>query len=387
MKLFDRSRRNLNLLSVSLFVWGLGESLFIIFQPLYLQQLGADSFQIGAILSASLLVMSVIQVPVGLIADRYGRRNLMYASWILGFVAALIMGLAQNLTVFIVGLLLYGLTGGVVGVMNGYVSNARGDWSVGRAVTFVSASFNAGALIGPFIGGLLAERFGLNVIYLIAAGIFFVSMVIVFFIREQPVVARHEVPSTRSLLANRRFLVTVLMIGLVMFGTYLPIPLTANFLQNERAVSLASIGIFGSIASFSGILVNLFLGQLNPMLVFLICQLGMVAAAALFARGSSVIWYGLAYFLAAGIRLFGPMGVAMVKPMVHEGQIGLAFGILDTGRTLAMMLAPLAAGWLYGINPPLVYTVAIVLGLLLAWLFNWYYRARYLPNLQPTVTE
>ncbi|MGB4594669.1 MAG: MFS transporter [Anaerolineaceae bacterium] len=381
MKLFDHSRRDLNLISVSLFVWGLGESLFLIFQPLYLQQLGADPFSIGAILSAALLVMSAVQVPIGLIADRYGRRNLLYASWILGFIAALIMGLAQNLTVFVVGLLLYSLTGAVVGVMNGYISIARGDWSVGRAVTFASAFYNAGALIGPFLGGVLAERLGLRAIYLIASGIFFVSMLIVFFIHEQPVVARHEVPSTRSLLSNRRFMVTVGMIGLVIFGAYLPLPLTANFLQNERAISLGTIGTFGSLASLGGILLNLFLGHLNPMVVYLICQLCMVATAALFFEGSNVVIFGLAYFLSAGFRLFGSIGVAIVKPMVHEGQIGLAFGILDAGRTLAMTIAPLVAGWLYGVDPPLIYLVAIGLGLILTALFNWYYRARYLPSI------
>lgn len=382
MKLFDRSRRDLNLLSVSLFVWGLGESLFIIFQPLYLQQLGADPFSIGAILSASLLVMSVVQVPVGLIADRFGRRNLLYTSWTFGFIAALMMGLARNLTFFLAGLLLYSLTGAVIGVMNGYIANARGDWSVGRAITFASAFFNAGAFIGPFLGGMLAERFGLRAIYLIAAGIFFISMLIVFFIHKQPVVARHEVPSTGSLLGNRRFMITVVMIGAVIFGAYLPLPLTANFLQNERGVSLATIGTFGSLASLGGILFNLFLGHLNPMLTFLICQLCMVAAAALFFGGSSAGWFGLAYFLSSGLRVFGPIAAAMIKPMVHEGQIGLAFGILEAGRTLSMMIAPLLAGWLYGVNPPLIYLVAIGLGLFLTALFNWYYRFRYLPSLQ-----
>lgn len=382
MKLFDRSRRDLNLIAVSLFVWGLGESLFIIFLPLYMQQLGADPFKIGAILSASLLVMSVVQVPIGLLADRFGRRNLLYASWMLGFVATLIMGLAQNLNVFIAGWLLYGLTGAVVGVMNGYISNARGNWSVGRAVTYVSAFFNAGAMIGPFVGGMLAERFGLGAIYLIAAGIFLISMLIVLFIHKQPVIARHEVPSTRSLITNRSFMVTVFMIGLVIFGTYLPIPLTANFLQNERGISLISIGTFGSIASLSGILFNLFLGHLNPMLIYLICQLCVVAAAALFFGGSSTVVFGLAYFLSSGFRMFGSIAVAIVKPMVHEGQIGLAFGILDAGRTLSMMVAPLMAGWLYEVNPPLVYLVAIGLGLCLTVVFNWYYRARYLPSLQ-----
>lgn len=379
MKLLDSSRRDLNLIAVSLFVWGLGESLFMIFQPLYMQQLGADPVEIGALISASLMVMSVLQVPAGLVADRYGRRNLLYASWILGFVATLIMGLAQNLLVFSVGFLLYGSTGSLISVMNAYISNARGDWSVGKSVTFASAFYNSGALIGPMIGGMLAERLGLQSIYLISAGLFFVSSVIVLFIHKQPVVARDEAPSTRSLLANHRFMATVLMVGLVTFAAYLPLPLTANFLQNEKGISLATIGAFGSIASLSGILLNLFLGHLNPKFIFAVCQLSVSAAAAVFFRGSGVVMFGVAYFLSAGFRMLGPMSVAVAKPMVHDGQVGLAFAMVDTGRTLSMMVAPLAAGWLYAFDPPLVYLVAMVLGVTFTILFNWYYRFRYLP--------
>ena len=59
MKLFDPARSDLNLLSISLLIWGLGESLFLIFQPLYLQELGADPVKIGVILSGGLLVMAL----------------------------------------------------------------------------------------------------------------------------------------------------------------------------------------------------------------------------------------------------------------------------------------------------------------------------------------
>ena len=44
--------RNLLLVAISLFTWGVGEGLFIYFQPLYLQQWGADPLMIGAVLSA-----------------------------------------------------------------------------------------------------------------------------------------------------------------------------------------------------------------------------------------------------------------------------------------------------------------------------------------------
>ena len=44
--------RSLRWLGAALFLWGLGESMFLLFQPIYLQQLGAGPIQIGVILGA-----------------------------------------------------------------------------------------------------------------------------------------------------------------------------------------------------------------------------------------------------------------------------------------------------------------------------------------------
>ena len=42
--------RDLILVSISLFTWGIGEGMFYMFQPLYLQQWGASPVLIGALL-------------------------------------------------------------------------------------------------------------------------------------------------------------------------------------------------------------------------------------------------------------------------------------------------------------------------------------------------
>ena len=76
--------RDLLLVTISLFTWGLGEGLFIYFQPIYLQQLGADPIAIGAILGGMGITMTVVHIPAGLISDRFGRRPIMWLSWILG---------------------------------------------------------------------------------------------------------------------------------------------------------------------------------------------------------------------------------------------------------------------------------------------------------------
>src|SRR5512146_2396000 len=152
--------RDLLVMALSLFTWGVGEGMFIYFQPLYLQKWGANPLEIGAILSLMGIAMAVAQAPAGYLADRVGARPVMWSSWVLGTIAAVMMALAGSLPVFVAGMLTYGLTSFVVAPMNSYIASVRGRWSVERALTIVSAMFHLGAVAGPLIGGLVGEAIG-----------------------------------------------------------------------------------------------------------------------------------------------------------------------------------------------------------------------------------
>ena len=86
-------------LGAALFTWGIGESMFLLFQPIYLQQLGADPVQIGIILGAFGAVMTIAHIPAGHLSDRIGRRPMIVASWVIGIVATLLMAVARSLPV------------------------------------------------------------------------------------------------------------------------------------------------------------------------------------------------------------------------------------------------------------------------------------------------
>ena len=131
-------------LGAALFTWGLGESMFLLFQPIYLQQLGADPVQIGIILGAFGAVMTIAHIPAGHLSDRIGRRPMIVASWVIGIIATLLMAVARSLPFFVVGVLLYGFTAFVVSPLDSYTTAARGKWSVARAITYGSLTFNAG---------------------------------------------------------------------------------------------------------------------------------------------------------------------------------------------------------------------------------------------------
>ena len=362
-RFFAGERRDLNLLALSLVVWSLGEGLFMIFQPIYLQELGADPIQIGFIISLSMVVMGFMHIPAGFISDRVSRKTLMILSWAIGALAALLMALGRNLTVFVLGMLLYSITGSVVAPMNSYVSDSKGTWSDNQAYTFISASYMVGYLFGPILGGFLAERVGLRPLYFIATVIFAISTMMILKIKDLPVHTSEGKPAARALFRNRSFVLACLLIFAISFTTYLPHPLTSNFLHNYRGVSLQTLGIFGMLMSAGGILFNLLLGKLLAWPIYLIGQTAVIAFSVLLLKGRTELIFGLAYFMWGGFRVINAITSSLVRPLLHKAQVGLGFGIAETSKSLAFILAPVLAGYLYDRRPELVYQVAIGMGI------------------------
>ena len=356
--------RDLKIVSAAMLLWGFGEGLFFIFQPIYIQQLGADPILIGTILGINGLVMALAQIPSGYLADKIGRRPLMWFSFIAGFLATFIMAWAPTLGFFVAGLLLYGLTSSVLAPLNTYIQSVRGRWSVGKAVSFVFAMYNLGGVLGPVVGGVLGERFDLRSVYFFSAGIFTLSAIIILFAKDQ---SKDEVPSIAGdghLLQNKRFVGMLGLSFLVMVAVVLPQPFAANFLQNQQSLSISQIGRLGSIGALGSVLLMLVLGHLKTGYAMLIGEVAVMFYAALLWLGGGIFWYGLGFFFLGGFRLCRAMTVALVQPLVRKHEVGLAFGFVESLNSLAMMVAPILAGVLYNWQPISVFPVAVgVLGM------------------------
>jgi MFS family permease len=364
--------RSLFWLGVALFTWGIGETMFFIFQPIYLQQLGANPQAIGWILGAAGLVTTLVPIPSGYISDRWGRKQMLIAAWVVGAVAGLIMALATSLFVFVLGILLYGVTLFVISPLDSYLTAARGKWSVGRVITYSGIVYNAGAVIGPFTGGWIGDHYGLRTVYGVAFCVFVFSTIFIFFIEAQP--RDHHDPENPpdGLLTNRRYRNFLLVFFIVALAVYLPQPLTPNFLENERDLSLTQIGTLGSIGGAGNTTFNFLLGMLEARTGFLLGQVGVMVYALLLWKGTGFGWFAIAYFMLGGFRALRGLGVAQVRPLVHESQMGLAYGIAETIGASTTLLIPPLAGYLYSLNPYMVYPVgliATVIGFIISLIF------------------
>lgn len=363
---------SLLLVGVSLFTWGIGEGMFLYFVPLYLQQLGAAPIAIGTVYSAFGFVMLLAHIPAGYLSDRLGRRPLIRAAWILGMIATWVMALGLSLEIFMAGFILYGVTGFVSSPLFSYVTAASAKLSAGRAMTLTSAMYNLGAVLGPVSGGWIGEQFNLRTIFVYSAVVFAVSTALVLFLKPQARDLHDDQNNARTLLANTRFLGYLGVIFLVMFAMYLPQPLTPNFLQNERGITVSQMGAIGSLGNLGNVVFNLVLGQLNSGIGFALGQVCVGLFAFLIWKGTGQPWYMLGYFLMGGYRAARMLAMAQVRVLIHQSQMGLAYGMAEAGNSMALILAPILAGYLYDKDPASIYPLSLLLitiGVIVSFVF------------------
>lgn len=350
-------KRDLILIGTAMFAWGLGEGLFIYFQPLYLEELGADPILIGTILGGFGMAMTLSHIPAGFLADRFGRKPLMVAAWATGTATCWIMAFANNLTIFTIGLLFYGTTLFVMSPLTSYLTAARGKLSVGRVITLMSAGFNSGAVLGPIVGGRIGDIYGLRYSYYAAGVIFFLSLIVISFIKAQPV--EKQVPSQDGIrwYMSSRYLVYMGVIFFAFFAMYLPQPLTPNYLSNQGGYDLSQIGVLFSVSSIGVVVLNLVLGSLPALTGFLIAQFAVALFTLILWRASGFAWYFVGFFMLGGFRTARNLGVAQVRELVPSSIMGLAYGVTETVAGTAVILAPILAGFLYTQDPTIMYAI------------------------------
>ncbi len=353
--------RDLRKVCLSLFLWGIGEGLFFFFEPLYLAELGANPAEIGLILGLAGAALTVSHVPAGTLSDRFGSRTMLWISWIMATGATAIMFAAGSLPLFIVGLVGYHLSLFVMAPLSSYATLARGSWNVARTMTFTIASFYAGLTLGPALGGMLGETFGLRRVYGLAALIFIGSTAIIMTISDRRAVHKSDPLPFRALVSNLPFIRFLALFGLLGFGMYLSWPLTPNFLQDVRGVTLTQIGLFGSFNALGVVVLNLTLGRIGIRVGLLLTQALVAVSVAMLWLGAGWVYFALGYLFAGALRTANSLALAHAESLVDPRQVGAAYGFVESALGLVTVVAPPVAGFLFARTPELPFPVSLVI--------------------------
>lgn len=183
-----------NLISVwfGCFFTGLAISQILPFLPLYVEQLGVSSHEAlsmwsGLTFSVTFLVSAIVSPMWGSLADRKGRKLMLLRASFGMAVAILLQAFATNVWQLF-------LLRAVMGLTSGYIPNAmalvasqvpreRSGW----AISTLSTGQISGVIVGPLLGGFMADHLGLRPVFFATAGLLMVSfLVTLLLIKEGP---------------------------------------------------------------------------------------------------------------------------------------------------------------------------------------------------------
>lgn len=161
------------------------------FTPLFLQELRVPFESVPfwtGFLSALAFVIGLPLLPFwGVWADRYGRKLMIVRSSV---VAALIYALtaaSTGLWMLALTRLLAGFVFGNTGIMMALQAEITPREKLGTAVALISAGPPVGMAAGPYLGGIVVERWGIRtLLYLDAALTLVVIAALALMLREEP---------------------------------------------------------------------------------------------------------------------------------------------------------------------------------------------------------
>ncbi|CAI3290240.1 multidrug efflux MFS transporter [Enterococcus cecorum] len=256
-------KRNLYISWIGCFFTGASFSLVMPFIPIYIEQLHTPKSQVelyaGLAISVTALAAALVAPIWGNLADRKGRRLMMIR-------AAAGMTFSMGALAFVPDVYWLLFMRFLTGVLSGYIPNAtaliasqapreKSGWALGTLATGAIA----GTMIGPSLGGILAEIFGIRNVFLITGTVLLITLILtVTMVKEDfKPVHKQEMLSLKELLAkmhNVQLLFGLFVTSLIIqVGITSISPILTLFIRQLNGNQGNVLFVSGLIVSISGV--------------------------------------------------------------------------------------------------------------------------------------
>lgn len=138
---------------------------------LYAKEFGVGTTMVGLTVTIFAVARLIVNIPAGMIADRFGRRVILIGGPLITAVGMIGSGLADNIWTLLVWRFVAGAGSAfyMSGAMVYLIDIARPD-QLSRYVATNQWALSLGVALGPGIGGLAADRWGLSSPFFLVGG-------------------------------------------------------------------------------------------------------------------------------------------------------------------------------------------------------------------------
>ena len=310
----------------------------------------------GGVLSTSFAVMQFIFGPVlGGLSDRFGRRTVLLISLVVMTADYLVMAMVSSIWLLLIGRLVGGITAATQSTAAAYMADISKPEKKAANFGLIGAAFGMGFVIGPLIGGFLAE-YGTRAPFYAAAILAALNAAFGWVILTETVTDRIRRPfswsranpvGTLRILGKLPTIGPLLLVYFLYQMAFTVYPAIWSYFGQERfGWSPAIIGL--SLALF-GIMLAIVQGGLMPKVLKILGERG----AVIYGHGFDVAAFLALAFVTSGtialilVPLASLAGVitpalqGIMSKAVGDDQQGELQGALTSVSALAMMISPM----------------------------------------------
>ena len=152
----------LTFIGTTMIIDAMGVGLILPVMPSLLVEIGdvglARAALLGGVLTTVFAVMQFLFGPIiGALSDKFGRRPVLLVSLFVMVLDYIVMALAQTFWLLLIGRLVGGITAATQSTGYAVVADISKPGDKAARFGLISAAFGVGFVLGPIIGGLLAE--------------------------------------------------------------------------------------------------------------------------------------------------------------------------------------------------------------------------------------
>jgi MFS family permease len=150
--------------------------------PVYIKEFGLESFHVGMMLAAFAVMFIIVQVPVGNMCDRRGRRGLSLIGIVLGITALALLPFFQTFAILAACTSLYGIAYGFIfpsttAMLGDVTSPEERGLATGVFHALLTAGVAAGAPVMGWVAGIAGAPAGLG----LSGSALFIALLVMLF--------------------------------------------------------------------------------------------------------------------------------------------------------------------------------------------------------------
>lgn len=380
-----KKKYQLYLVYSSIFLVFLGISLVIPVLPSIMNELDISGAEVGYLTAAFAFTQLVFSPFTGRAADKFGRKISIVIGLFIFALSELLFGLGETIEVLFISRMLGGLAGAfIMPAVTAFIVDITTIKDRARSLGYMTAAINFGFIIGPGIGGVLAE-IATRLPFFVAAALGLISALMSVFMLDEPKRIK-EVAAEKTEVTTGNFkkvftpiffisfvVIFVSSFGLAAFESFFSLYFDRKlgFTPTDIAIAIAGgaiIGTFAQIVLFEPLTRRY--GELNIIRVSIIYTAILVFAITFLESYWGVM--AVAFIIFIGFDLIRPAVTTFLSHIAEDNQ-GFAGGMNSFFTSLANVIGPVLAGILFDMNLDYPYyfsAIILVIGFLIT-VFFW----------------